>query len=53
LSGGGDFNNRDTFRDGKPILRMNYRQQVIRLKVQKAPPQRIDDKSEVELYRNE
>ncbi len=26
---GGDFGNRDTFRDGLPILRMNYRQQVI------------------------
>jgi hypothetical protein len=26
---GGDFGNRDTFRDGVPILRMNYRQQVI------------------------
>jgi hypothetical protein len=25
----GDFGNRDTFRDGIPILRMNYRQQVI------------------------
>ena len=28
-SSGGDFSNRDTFRDGVPILRMNYRQQVI------------------------
>ena len=28
-SSGGDFGNRDTFRDGIPILRMNYRQQVI------------------------
>ena len=28
-SSGGDFGNRDTFRDGVPILRMNYRQQVI------------------------
>ena len=26
---GGDFSNRETFRDGIPILRMNYRQQVI------------------------
>lgn len=26
---GGDFGNRDTFRDGIPILKMNYRQQVI------------------------
>lgn len=26
---GGDFGNRDTFKDGIPILRMNYRQQVI------------------------
>src|SRR5258705_11918077 len=25
----GDFNNRDTFRDGTPILTMGYRQQVI------------------------
>ena len=28
-SSGGDFGNRDTFRDGVPILVMNYRQQVI------------------------
>jgi len=28
-SSGGDFGNRDTFRDGVPILIMNYRQQVI------------------------
>lgn len=26
---GGDFSNRDTFRDGIPILKMSYRQQVI------------------------